>query len=181
MNDDGSERSSYLPWLMAALILVIGGAKLDATRPLLARVVAIAVPVVPVAMGVYRLQGADSRVERGAAVVGGVAVVAGEICVANGFFGVQALSPAVEVARYALYAAALGALVVQVAAVRRGVTERFAAFLGISAVFALAVSAQGPGKDVFGSVFGAFFVALLFGGGAGLIVGELLSRAFKNV
>ena len=34
---DDSERGSYLPWIMAALVLVVGGAKLDAARPLVAR------------------------------------------------------------------------------------------------------------------------------------------------
>ena len=48
VSDEGGR--SYLPWVMAALVLVVGGAKLDAARPLVARGLALAIPVVPVAL-----------------------------------------------------------------------------------------------------------------------------------
>lgn len=178
MTDD-LERPSYLPWLMGVLILVISAAKLDAARPTLATVLAVAVPVVPVVMGVYRLQGSGEDLERAALAVGGITVLAGELCVARGFFGVGALEAVLVPARFALYGAATASLAVHVLAVRRGMNRYFSAFLGIASVFAVYLSAH-PGKDAFSGVFGAFFVALFVGGGVGLVAGEVLGRAFKE-
>ena len=62
---------------------------------------------------------------------------------------------------------------------RRGTKARFAAFIGMAAAFAVYLSTH-TGKDVFGRVYAAFFMALLIGGGAGLLAGELLARAFKK-
>jgi hypothetical protein len=176
---DDSERS-YLPWLMAALILVIGGAKLEFTRPYLARVLAVAIPVVPVAMGLGRLRDAAPHLERAANGVAALVVVAGEICVAGGFFGVSALSGLVRPAQYGLYAGAFAALLVHVAAVQQSSAKvRFAAFVGIASVFAVYLSSH-PNRDAFAGVFGAFFVALFVGGGAGLFAGEIAGRVFKR-
>jgi len=177
MTDD-LERRSYLPWLMVALILVIGGAKLDATRPLLANTLAVLGPIIPAAMGVSKLYGGNATVERAALLVGGAAVLAGEVCVVGGFFGVEALGGSLTAARRVLYAAVLAALVVDTHAVTRGMNGRFAALIGISCVFALHLSSQ-SGSGAFGRVFGAFFVALALGGGVGLVAGELSGRCFK--
>jgi hypothetical protein len=178
MSDDESARSS-LPWIMAALVLVIGGAKLDFARPHIARLLAVAIPIVPVVMGVKRLEGGDLSVERAGSVVGWVTIVAGELCVASGFFGVSALDAVAPFARITLYGSAAGALVVHTLEARRGTKARFAAFIGMAAAFAVYLSTH-TGKDVFGRVYAAFFMALLIGGGAGLLAGELLARAFKK-
>jgi hypothetical protein len=177
MNED-SERSS-LPWIMAALVLVIGGSKLDLARPHVARALAIAIPIVPVVMGLKRLEGGDLRLERAGSVIGWATILAGELCVARGFFGVAALDGIVAPARGVLYAAAVGALLVGALAARRGIKARFAPLVGIAAAFAVYLSTH-PGKDPFAKVYAGFFLALVVGGGAGLLAGELLDRAFRK-
>jgi hypothetical protein len=175
---DGSDRS-YLPWLMAALVLVVGGAKLEAARPYVADALAIAIPIVPVVMALKRLEGADLELERAASIVGWFTILSGEICIAIGIFHVGALEQLGPWSRYALYLAVAAALVVHTLEARSVGKARFAAFIGMVAVFAIYVSTH-DGRDVFGRVFGAFFVALFVGGGAGLLVGEMLGRAFKK-
>jgi hypothetical protein len=170
---------SYLPWVMAALVLLVGGAKLDAARPYIARGLAVAIPVVPVIMAIKRVEGGNLTVERAATAVGWLTIVAGEACVAGGVFHVAALSGLLPVARGLLYAAAVAALVVHTLEARTQPKARYAAFLGIACVFAVYVSTH-PGRDMFGSVFGAFFVAFFVGGGTGLLAGEALSRVFKK-
>lgn len=178
MSDDEASGRSYLPWIMAALVLVVGGAKLDAARPLVARGLAIAVPIVPVVMAVKRLEGGAITLERAGTAVGWVTILAGELCVAIGVFNMPALSGLLPVAHAALYAAGASALVVHTLEARRGTKGRFAGFIGIAAAFAIYISTH-ESKDAFGSVFGAFFVAMACGG-AGLLIGELLGRVFKK-
>ena len=178
MSDDG-ERPSYLPWIMAALVLVVGGAKVDAARPFVARGLALAIPIVPVVLAIKRLEGGDLTLEKAATLVGWITILAAEACVGFGFFHVAALGGVVVFARFALYAAALAALVVHTLEARKQPKARYAAFLGIACVFAVYVSTH-ANKEPFGSVFGAFFVALFVGGGVGLLAGELLSRVFKK-
>ena len=98
MSDD-SDRS-WLPWIMAGMVLVVGGAKLDAARPFVARALAVAMPVVPVLIGVKRLEGGKLEVERAASVIGWITILAGEACVVSGFFGLSTvISSARESAR----------------------------------------------------------------------------------
>lgn len=177
MNDDSSRSS--LPWVMAALVLVVGGAKLDAARPLVAEGMALAIPVVPVALAVKRIEGGGQTLERAAGLVGWLTILAGEACVLNGFFHVAALDSVAALARAALYAAGAGALLVHTLEARSLGKARFAGYIGIAAGFAIYLSTH-VGKDGFGSVFGAFFLGLLVGGGAGLLLGELLGRVFKR-
>lgn len=177
MSDDGNR--SYLPWVMAALVLVVGGAKVDAARPYVARALAVAIPVVPVLMGIKRVEGGDLAVERAATAVGWLTILAAEACVAGGLLHVAALGGLLPVARVVLYAAGVAALVVHTLEARTQPKARYAAFIGIACVFAVYVSTH-AGSDIFGSVFGAFFVAFFVGGGAGLLAGEALGRVFKK-
>ena len=174
---DGTERSP-LPWIMAALVLVIGGAKVDAARPLLARFIAIAAPIVPVLIGVKRLEGAAPRTERIASAVAWLTILAGEACVAGGVLWVAVAGPLVAPGRYALYAAVAAALLVETSDARGGGKSRFGSYIGIAAGFAGYLSTH-PGKDLFSSVFAAFFAALLCGG-AVLLVGELLRKTVNR-
>lgn len=178
MSDD-SERGSYLPWVMAGLVLVVGGAKLDAARPLVARGLALAIPIVPVALAVRRVEGGPERLEQLAKLVGWGTILAGEACVASGLFHVSALSPVVPFARIVLYAAGLGALLVHTLEARSLGKARYAGYLGIAAGFSLYLSRH-VSNDPFGAVFGAFIVGLAVGGGGGLLSGELLGRIFKK-
>lgn len=178
MNDDDSS-PSYLPWMMAALVLVIGGAKLEMARPLIARGLALAIPVVPVVMGVKHLEEADALLERAGTIVGWATILAGELCVAAGFFEVSALAQLAPAAQWVLYVGAAVALAVHVLQVRGGKKTRFAPLIGIASAFAVYLSTH-TGKDAFASVYGAFFVALFVGGGGGLVAGEVLGRVFRK-
>jgi hypothetical protein len=177
MSDDASERP-YLPWILATLVLVVGGAKLEAARPLVARVLALAVPVVPVAIALKRVEGGGATLERAAGAVGWLTILTAEACVAGGFLRVEALTALVPGARFVLYGAAAAALVVHTLEARRLGKARFAGYIGIAGGFAVYISKH-AGADPFASVFGAFFVGM-FVGGAELLSGELLGRVFKK-
>ena len=116
---DGSGRS-HLPWVVAILVLVVGGAKVDAVRPLLARALAIAAPVIPILLALGRIQGARASVERAGNVVGWLSILAAEICVARGFFGVTSLDGAAGFARAALLFIAGAAVVIELVDRRQG-------------------------------------------------------------
>jgi hypothetical protein len=176
---DDSERGSSLPWVMAALVLVVGGAKLEAARPFVARGLAVAIPVVPVALALKRVEGGTATLEQAAKAVGWLTILAGETCVVNGLFQVSALDGVAPFARISLYAAGVGALLVHTLEARSLGKARFAGYIGIAAGFSLYLSRH-VGNDPFGSVFGAFFVGLALGGGVGLLMGELLGRVFKK-
>jgi hypothetical protein len=169
---------SYLPWIMGTLVLVIGGAKLEAARPLVARLLAVAIPIVPVVLGVKRVEGGVLLVERTATAVGWITVLSAELCVLGGFFRVAPLVALAPAARIALYVATLGALVAHTLEARRHGKARFAGYIGIAAGFGWFISTH-VDKDAFSAVFAAFFVAVLVGG-ASLLAGELLARLFKQ-
>lgn len=170
---DEPERS-YLPWVMATLVLVIGGAKLEAARPIVARLLAVAIPVVPVLLGIKRIEGGALLVERVATAVGWLTVLAAELCVLGGFFHLAVLSRFAGVARPALYVALAGAFVAHALEAKSHGKARFAGYVGIAVGFGLFISTS-VDKDPFAAVFGAFFIAVL-AGGAALLVGELLAR-----
>ncbi len=177
MSDD-SERS-YLPWIIAAMVLVVGGAKVDAARPYVARALALAVPAVPVIMGIKRIEGGNLTLEKAATLVGWLTILAAEACVGYGFFHLAGLAGLVGVARFVLYGAAVAGLVVHTYESRSQPKARFAAFIGIACMFGVWISTHSS-KDPFASVFGAFMVSLFVGGGVGLLAGELLGRTFKK-
>lgn len=174
---DESPRSA-LPWVMAALVLVIGGAKLDAARPLVGRVLAVAIPLVPVMLAMKRVEDGNPTLERTGRAVGWLAIAAAEACVAGAFFHVQLLTSAIPLARAVLAVALVGALLAHTLEARAHGKGRFAGYIGISAGYGVFISTH-VGKDPFASVFGAFFVGM-FVGGAALLVGEVLGRLFKK-
>lgn len=163
---------------MAALVLVIGGAKLEAARPVVGRVLAVAIPLVPVLLGVKRIEGGNPALERLAKGVGWVAILGAEACVAGAFFHQQLLTQGLPAARVACVVAAAAALVANVLEARSHGKGRFAGYIGITSGYGVFISTH-VGKDPFLSVFGAFFVGM-FTGGAALLVGELVSRVFKR-
>jgi len=170
---DESPRS-YLGWVMAALVLVVGGAKLEAARPIVGRLLALAIPIVPVALGVKRVEGGAVRLERAATAVGWLTILAAEWCVLGSIFGVSRLSALAAPARVALYVALGGAVVAHLLEARSQGKARFGGYIGIAAGFGLFVSSH-LDKDPFAAVFGAFFIGVLVGG-AVLLVAELLVR-----
>ena len=170
---------SYLPWIMAGLVLVVGGAKLEAARPIVARALALAIPAVPVAIGVKRLEHASPELERAATAVGWLTILAAEAAVAGGFFEVGVLAPALPYLRWVLYGTCLGALVINTLDARAQGKARFGAYVGIADVFSVYLSLQHI-ADPFGAVFRAFFAGFLVGGGVLLLLGEALALVFKR-
>lgn len=177
VSEEDSPRSA-LPWVMAALVLVIGGAKLEAARPVVGRVLAVAIPVVPVLLGLSRVQGGNPRLERLASAVGWLTLLGAEVCVAGAFFHLQLLTQALPAARFLCSLMIVLALVANTWEAQSHGKGRFAAYVGIAAGYGVFISTH-VGKDPFASVFGAFFVGM-FVGGAALLAGEVLSRLFKR-
>ena len=167
-----------LPWVMAALVLVIGGAKLDAARPLVGRALAVAAPIIPVVLGAARIESAAPPIERMAVVTGWLTVLIGEVCVAAGFFGVSWLAGAAAVLRWALLPLVAVAIAAEYFDRRRGGKSRFGAYVALSAGFAAYLSTHTHAAAFF-AVFGAFFAALL-AGAAALLLGELLARVLPD-
>jgi hypothetical protein len=167
---------SYLPWVMAGLVLVIGGAKLEAARPLVARVLSLAIPIVPIALGVKRVEGGARRVERSATAVGWLIVLAAELCVLSAIFHVGVLTSFSKPLELVLTAAIALSLVPHLLEAKSQGKARFAGYAGIAAGFGLFLLRH-VDRDPFAAVFGAFFVGVLVGGSA-LLVGELLARLF---
>ncbi len=72
------------------------------------------------------------------------------------------------------------AVVFEVAGAQRGLRSRLSAWLGMAIVFALYFPGHAAPKNLFGSVFAAFLVALFVGGGAGLFLGEFAVRRARR-
>ena len=63
---------------------------------------------------------------------------------------------------------------------QRHVRSRLSAWLGIAIVFGLFFPSHAVPKNLFGSVFGAFIVALAVGGAGGLFLGEFAVRSARR-
>lgn len=172
------EARGYLPWMVGALVLIFGAARIDALRPHLASVIALSAPVVAVTSGVYRFRGAHRALESSALLLGGLVVIAAEVCIGGGLLGMTNLTPLLKLARPVLIAAVGVALVLHTVAVRRGLNPRFGAWIGMASAFAWYVSRY-EDADRFAGVFAGFFFALAVGGGLGLLAGEALRRFFR--
>jgi len=72
------------------------------------------------------------------------------------------------------------AVLFEVAGAQRGLRSRLSAWLGLAIVFALYFPGHAVPKNLFGSVFAAFFVALFVGGGSGLFLGEVAVRRTRS-
>ena len=102
-----------------------------------ARVGFAAIPVVPVALGVKRVEDGNATLDRAASAVGWVVILAGEACVAAAVFQVSALADLIPVARFVLYGAGAAALWVHALEGRSAGKARFAGYIGIAAGFAI--------------------------------------------
>jgi hypothetical protein len=164
-----------LPLLLLSLVLFVGGSRFDTLRPVEGQVLAFGVPLIAVCSGVLPFRDARPRLRNVVfalgAVVLGVAELGSYAVVAGGTVATPSLAR-----RLVLGVAMILAVLLEVAAAQRHLRSRLSAWLGIAIVFALFFPGHASPKNLFGSVFGAFLVALFAGGGGGLFAGEFATR-----
>jgi hypothetical protein len=164
-----------LPLLLISLVLLSGGSRFDTVRPVEGQVLAFAVPVIAVVSGVIPFRDAHGGL-RNLVFALGALVLALALVGSYGAVFDGAAQPASTARSLMLGAAMLGAVLFEVAGAERHLRSRLSAWLGLAIVFSLFFPSHAVPKNLFGSVFGAFMVALLVGGGGGLFLGELAVR-----
>ncbi|MEP7052948.1 MAG: hypothetical protein ABJB12_21460 [Pseudomonadota bacterium] len=168
-----------LPLLLLAFALLIGGSKLDALRPVEGQIVAFSLPVIAVLSGCAPFRETDAALRNLVFGLGALVLALNEL----GAYGVVVngtIEPLPLVARVLLIACGFGALLCEVAAAQRGLRARVTAWLGLAVGFALYFPGHASEKNLFGSVFAAFLVAMFAGGGAGLFIGEYAVRKARS-
>ncbi|MEO8905556.1 MAG: hypothetical protein ABI488_23820 [Polyangiaceae bacterium] len=179
MSDDALASRARLPLLLLALALLIGGSKLDTLRPVEGQVVALALPVIAVLSGCVPFRETDAALRNVVFGLGAVVLVLAEYGACGVVIdGTNESLPVVF--RAVLMACAFGALLCEVAAAQRGFRSRLTAWLGLAVGFALYFPGHASEKNLFGSVFAAFLVAMFAGGGAGLFIGEYAVRKARG-
>jgi hypothetical protein len=168
-----------LPLLLVGLVLLIGGSRFDTLRPVEGQVLAFAVPVIAVvsAVGPFREAhpGLRNAVFALGALVLALALYGSYVVVFEDVVAAPARSRSLT-----LVASMLVAVLLEVAAAIRHVRSRLSAWLGLAIVFAFFFPSHAVPKNLFGSVFGAFMVALFLGGGGGLFLGEFAVRGARR-
>lgn len=164
-----------LPLLLCSLALLVGGSKLDSLRPFEGQVVAMAVPVIAVVSGVSPFSEAHSSLRNQVYALGAAVLVLAELGCYRVVFQDSVAAPSLAIT-VLLSISMLFALVFEVVGAQRGLRSRLSAWFGLAIVFGLYFPAHAALNELFGSVFAAFFIALIVGGGAGLFLGELAVR-----
>jgi hypothetical protein len=168
-----------LPLLLFSLVILIGGSRFDALRPVEGQALAFAVPVVAVVAGVSPFLNADGGLRNAVCALAAL-VLALALWGSYGVVFEEALT-APSLARLLVLAAAMAlAVFFEVAGAERHVRSRLSAWLGLAIVFALFFPSHASPKTLFGSVFGSFIVALFAGGGGGLFLGEFAVRRLRR-
>jgi hypothetical protein len=168
-----------LPLLLISLLLLVGGSKLDSIRPVEGQVVAFVIPLVAVFSGVAPFFDAHSGLRNLVLGFGALLLVLGELGPYHVVFeDTVAGPPLVNLVLLALCVPL--AVVCEVAGAQRGLRSRISAWFGLAVVFALYFPGHAAPKNLFGSVFAAFIVALFVGGGSGLFLGELAVRRTRS-
>ena len=168
-----------LPLLVFSLLLLVGGSKLDAVRPAEGQLVALVIPVVAVLSGVGPYRESEAALRNLVFALGALVLVLGEIGAYRVVFEDVVASPALPVL-VLLGVALVLAVSFEVAGAQRGLRTRLSAWLGLAIVFGLYFPGHAEPKNLFGSVFAAFLVALFVGGGAGLFLGEYAVRRVRR-
>jgi len=165
-----------LPLLLGALLLLIGGSKLDSVRPLEGQIVALLIPVIAVFSGAAPFRDARSGLRNSVFALGAVVLVLAELGPYRVVFADTIAAPTLSTSLLLVGAMAL-AVRFEVAGAQRGLRSRLSAWFGLAIVFALYFPAHAAsGDNLFGSVFAAFLIALFAGGGLGLCLGEFAVR-----
>lgn len=168
-----------LPLLVFSLLLLVGGSKLDAVRPVEGQIVALVIPVVTVLSGVGPFRDSEVALRNLVFALGALVLALGELGAYRVVFDGVVASPAVPVLALLALALAL-AVAFEVAGAQRGLRSRLSAWLGMAIVFALYFPGHAAPQNLFGSVFAAFLVALFVGGGTGLFLGEFAVRRARR-
>jgi len=164
---------------MLSLVLLVGGSRFDSLRPIEGQVLAFGVPLIAVCSGVLPFRDARPGLRNIAFALGVVVLGVAEF----GSYGVvfeDLFRPPSLARTLVLGLAMMLAVLLEVASARRHLRARLSAWLGIAIVFALFFPSHAGAKDLFGSVFGAFMVALFAGGGGGLFAGEFAVRNVRS-
>ncbi len=175
---DGATRFR-LPLLLLSFALLVGGSKLDSLRPVEGQVVALALPVIAVWSGAGPFLDTIPPLRNAAFGIGAVVLVFSELGAYGAVIGpANGLLPLTQ--RLLLMACVIGALLCEVAAAQRSLRVRLTAWIGLAVVFGLYLPGHVSDKNLFGSVFAAFILALFAGGGVGLLLGELAVRRARG-
>ncbi len=170
-----------IPAIGLVAILVIGGARFQESRIVLAQLVALGAPLATMVVAAAPLREAHPTLRAIAFTLAGLLAIAAELRVLPvmlpGALSPQ-LVPLVTAAATAEFLPVVAALAVstvplEAVAAKRGVGSRFAALAGINVGLSLYLPAHVTTKDPLGSVLVAFLVALFAGGGVGLLFGTL--------
>ena len=164
---------------MLSLILLVGGSRFDSLRPIEGQVLAFGVPLIAVCSGVLPFRDAHPGLRNVVFALGVVVLGVAEF----GSYGVvfeDALMAPGLARTLVLGFAMMLAVLLEVASARRHLRARLSAWLGIAIVFALFFPSHAAPKNLFGSVFGAFMVALFAVGAGGLFAGEFAVRNTRS-
>jgi hypothetical protein len=168
-----------LPLLLLSLVLLIGGSRFDTLRPVEGQVLAFAVPVIAVVSGVSPFRDAHGGLQAVVFALGAL-VLGVALFGSYGVVFTDTVEPLSLARALVLGAAMIGAVLLEVAGAQRHLRSRLSAWLGLAIVFALFFPGHASPKNLFGSVFGAFMVALFAGGGGGLFLGEFAVRTARR-
>ena len=168
-----------LPLLLLSLMLLVGGSHFDTVRPVEGQILAFAIPAIAVLSGVAPFSDAHPGLRNQVFALGAGVLAFGERGAYRVVFEARLESPG-WLTIVALGVAMLIAVRFEVAGARRHLRSRLSAWFGLAIVFSLFFPGHALLQNLFGSVFGAFMVALLLGGGSGLFLGEFAVRNARD-
>jgi hypothetical protein len=169
-----------IPILAGVAVLLFAGTRFEASRPYEAKIVALGLPLVAVVMGALPLRDAHPKLRRAAFALGGLVLLGSELSVSHALFpgSVPAL-PALPAGLF-LVVLALGAVIVEAIAARRGILTRFAPWVGMTVALSLYLPAHYDLADPFNAVLAGVFVSMAAGGLAGLLLGLGAARLLAD-
>jgi hypothetical protein len=181
LDSDDDRRQWQLPLMLAVALLLVAGSRFAPSFT--ASVFALGFPLLAVTLAFARLKDSVTALRNVGLALGGVALIASELRIWTAFELAPAeLRPLADSdgSVWLLVAAAVAAAAVQAAAARRGMRTFAGAWVGMTAALAIYLPGHfAPTKERFGQVIAALLVAMVAGGGPGLLTGALLSSLVK--